>query len=168
MPLRTTWHNDIATPVPTDCKRDEITNILHDHGFLITMSPIVTRYEEAQRQGEKIKYDVWEKIDLLPFGLWKHEIKFNCSFENKSDGVTSWIEAPMGLTSKAVYSVKTPTNPKDVESGGEWVLDESIDSSCNFLLKAFVEGTMVSTRKKMHARILAKAKAAGTAELPST
>ncbi|KXT06809.1 hypothetical protein AC578_7105 [Pseudocercospora eumusae] len=167
MPLRTAWHNDIATSVPTHCKRDQITNILHDHGFLITMSPIVTRYEEAERQGEKVKYHVWENIDLLPFGLWKHEIKFDCSFENNTDGVTTWIEAPMGLTSKAVYSViKTPTS-SNVESGGECVLDESIDSSCNFFLKAFVEGTMVSTRKKMHARILAKAKAAGTAELPS-
>lgn len=159
MPLRTAWHNDISTPVSADRNREAILNLLHDHGSLITMSPIVTRYEEAERDGDKIKYAVWEHVDFLPFGLWRKEIKFFCSFENKDDGVVSWIEAPLGLMSKADYSLRTPPNPADVESGGEWELDETIHSSCNFFLRAFVESTMLATRKKMHERILEKARA---------
>ena len=168
-----TWHNDISDPIPTDIDPKAVISILHDHGFLITMSPIVTRYEEAGREpstvefhsiagatnpglSDKVHYDVWENIDVLPGGLWKHEISFKCAFENQPDGVVTWIQAPMGLTSQATYRVKEVAGEGAIRSG--WILEESIDSSCNVLLKGFVEKTMVNTRKESHARIMEKAR----------
>ncbi|KAK3113223.1 hypothetical protein LTR53_009709 [Teratosphaeriaceae sp. CCFEE 6253] len=123
---RTTFTNEVMTPVPQDVSPETLIKLLHDHSFLITMSPIVTRHQEVDRElmSNKITYDVWEVLDLLPFGLWKHEIQFRCAFANKPDGVVSWIEAPMGFTSRAEYSVG---------SGGAWegggdVLEEAIES----------------------------------------
>lgn len=154
---KTTWQNNISTNLPAEAKPSNIIDLLHDHAFLITMSPIVSRYQEAHRDGDKVTYDVWEHIDLLPFGLWKREIQFTAAFQNTETGVVTWIEAPMGLTSRATYAVK-PASDKTDSPNGSHFLDESIESACNVLLKTFVESTMVATRKKMHLRILEKAR----------
>jgi hypothetical protein len=157
--LRTTFHNTVTTPLSDDVHPDTLINLLHDHSFLITMSPIVTRHNEIDREltSGKVKYDVWEHIALLPFGLWKYEIKFNCAFQDKSDGIVSWIEAPMGFTSKADYTVRSRKG-EELEEGEGMVLQEAIESSCSMVFKLFVEWTMVPVRRKMHAQILAKAK----------
>jgi hypothetical protein len=153
---RTTWTNQISTAIPADISTEDILRILHNHVTLITMSPIVTRHEENQREGEKVTYDVWEHINVLPFGLAKREIQFSTAFQNVVDGIVTWIEAPMGLTSQATYAVKSMTGADGQPE--QRVLEESIESSCNGMLKSFVESTMVSTRKKMHTRILEKAR----------
>lgn len=153
---RTTFTNDVTTPLPKDVRPETLINLLHSHDFLITMSPIVTRHQERDREltTGKITYDVWENIDLLPFGLWKYELHFNCSFANKPDGVVSWIEAPMGFNSKAGYTVR----PEGAWKGEGMALEEAIESSCNVVFKLFVEWTMVPVRRKMHAQIIAKAR----------
>ena len=118
------------------------------------MQPIVTRHEIRDRDPAdgKLTYDVWEEIALLPFGLWKREIQFTAAFTDKKDGTVSWIEAPMGFTSQATYSVK-PGEQWDGEGGG-WMIEESIETTCPILMKWFVEGTMVPVRQKMHEQVL--------------
>ncbi|KAK5723735.1 hypothetical protein LTR15_005435 [Elasticomyces elasticus] len=146
--------NEVITPVTQDVRTDSIINILHDHSFLITMSPIVTRHKESDRElaTGKVTYNVWENI--VPFKLFNYEIEFKCAFQDKPDGVISWIEAPMGFTSKADYTV----GPEGVWDGGGNVIEEQIESNCNVLLKPFVEWTMVGVRRKMHLEIIAKAR----------
>ena len=148
---RTTFQNEVIDPIPKDVDPRSLLDLLHDHAYLITMSPIVTRHQECDRElmSGKITYDVWENIDLLPFGLWKYELQFRCAFANKPDGVISWIEAPMGFRSKADYTVR----PEGAWEGGGMVLEEAIESSCNVMFKLFVEWTMVPVRRKMHAQM---------------
>lgn len=151
--LRTTFQNTITTPIPSDVTPDIVISKLHNHDFLITMSPIVTRHDIKDTDASgKITYNVWENIDLLPFGLWKHEIQFTCSFQNKGDGVISWIEAPLGLVSEANYSVREDAN------GGGMVLEEQVETSVNVIFKLFVQGTLVSVRKEMHQKIIDRAR----------
>jgi hypothetical protein len=154
MPWRTSFHTEVDTPVPQDIDAKALIKAFHDHGFIITMQPIVTRFEERDRDPAtgKLTYDVWEAITIIPFGLLKKEIQFTCAFTDKKDGTVSYIEAPMGFTSEATYTVK-PGQDWDGEGGG-WIIHESIESECNVLLKWFIEGTMVPVRRKMHEQIL--------------
>lgn len=156
--FRTTFHNTVTTAVPNDVDVKSLVALLHDHSYLITMQPIVTRHEIKERDPAtgRIVYDVWEKVDLLPFGLWKQELQFTAAFTDKKDGVISYIEAPMGFVSTAEYTAK-PGEQWDGEGGG-WVMEEAIESSCNFVFKWFIQGTMVPVRQKMHQQIMSKCK----------
>lgn len=156
--FRTTFHNTVTTPVPPEIDGQALVACLHDHSFLITMQPIVTRHEIRERDAAtgRIVYNVWENIDLLPFGLWKKEIQFTAAFTDKKEGVVSYIEAPLGFVSTADYTVK-PGEQWDGEGGG-WVLEEQIESECNVVFKWFIQGTMVPVRQKMHKQILEKCK----------
>lgn len=150
--FRTTFHNTITTPIPSDVKPDAVIGKLHDHDFLITMSPIVTRHDVKDTDASgTITYNVWENIDLLPFGLWKHEIQFTCTFQDKDNGVLSWIEAPLGLVSQADYTVK----PVGETDGMEF--QEQVETSVNVIFKLFVQSTLVSVRKQMHSKIIERA-----------
>lgn len=163
--FRSTFHNEVITPITDDVDPKNVIDLLHDHSFIITMSPIVTKHSEKAREGPKITYDIYEKVDLLPFGWWRHEIKFLCSFHDQHDGQVSELQAPMGVTSRATYTVR-PTEQKDLQhdeegSMSKWVLEESIESSCSMFLKLFVEMTMVNVRRQMHVSVIAKAREMG-------
>ncbi|KAK5174050.1 uncharacterized protein LTR77_001130 [Saxophila tyrrhenica] len=154
MTMRSRFHTLVETRVPQDIDAKAIISAFHDHSFIITMQPIVTRHSVRDRDpaSGKLTYDVWEHISLLPFGLWKREIQFTVAFTDKKDGTVSAINAPMGFDSEATYTIK-PGTDWDGEGGG-WVIEESIETECNVLLKWFVEGTMVPVRRKMHEQIL--------------
>ncbi|KAK3054127.1 hypothetical protein LTR09_004905 [Extremus antarcticus] len=151
---RRKFHTEVTTHVPQDIDAKALIDAFHDHDFIITMQPIVTRHQVRDRDpaSGKLTYDVWEAISILPFGLWKREIQFKVSFMDKNDGTTSMINAPGGFDSEATYTIK-PGPGWDGEGGG-WIIEESIESECNMLLKWFIEGTMVPVRQKMHAQIL--------------
>jgi hypothetical protein len=102
-----TFYNTVTDPVPPDVDPKHIVTVLHNHSALITLSPIVTRHNLRNRVpgGGRAHYDVWEVLDLLPFGWWKYEIHFTTAFLDKEDGVVSWIEAPRGFASRAEYTV---------------------------------------------------------------
>ncbi|KAK5113303.1 hypothetical protein LTR85_010920 [Meristemomyces frigidus] len=167
--FRTTFTNTVTTPIPPDVSPETMIKLLHDHSFLITMSPIVTRHAPRDREAGKITYDVWEDIDLLPFGWWKHEIHFTAAFEDKTDGEISWIEAPLGFNSKADYTVRSATDADheagvfgDADGGrGSMVLEEAIETACSIVFKPFVEMTMVPVRRKMHAQVVERAREIG-------
>ena len=152
--FRTTFHTTVTTAIPSDVDAKAVINAFHDHGFIITQQPIVTRYEMRDRDPAtgKLTYDVFENISLLPFGLWVYELQFTSAFTDKRDGTVTWIEAPMGFTSEAEYTVK-PSEQWNGEGGG-WVLEEEIETTCPVVLKWFVEGTMVPVRQKMHEQII--------------
>ncbi|KAK3724791.1 hypothetical protein LTR37_000839 [Vermiconidia calcicola] len=154
MGWRTSFHSLVETPIPDDIDAKALINAFHDHDFLITMQPIVTRHEIRDRDPEsgKLTYDVWEAISVLPFGLWKQEIQFTCAFTDKKDGTISAVEAPMGFTSEATYSIKAGEQ-RDGEGDG-WVIEESIETTCPMIFRWFVESTMVSARRKMHEQVL--------------
>lgn len=152
--LTTTFDTIVTTPIPDDVDAQAVIAVFHDHGFIITMQPIVTRHELRDRDpatGEQI-YDVWENIDLLPFGLWKHEIQFTAAFKDKTEGTISTVHAPLGFVSKANYTIKPGTQFNGEGTG--WVLEEQIETTCPTVFKWFIESTMVPVRQKMHEQII--------------
>nr|POE54973.1 hypothetical protein CFP56_64645 [Quercus suber] len=108
---------------------------------------------------EKITYDVWENLPLLPFHLLTHELHFTASFADRDDGVVSWIHAPMGFVSTAVYSVHAAAaavsaGAEQAPQSGGMELEEHIETTCPVFFKVFVEATMVGVRRKMHERLI--------------
>lgn len=148
----TSFHSEVIDPVPSDIEPKSVTTFLHDHDAIIGLSPVVTQHSIQDRNPESgwIKYEVSETVPMLPFGLWKRSHTFHCSFKDKQDGVTTFVEAAMGINSEANYTVRVSENPSQ---GNGWVLDESIETTCNFLVKWIVESNMLSVRKKMHERL---------------
>lgn len=148
----TSFQNKVIDPVPADIEPKSVTSFLHDHDAVIGLSPVVTRHEIQDRNPESgwIKYEVSETVPMLPFGLWKRSHTFHCSFKDKQDGVTTFVEAAMGINSEANYTIRVSEHENE---GPGWVLDESIETTCNFLVKFIVQSNMLQVRKKMHQQL---------------
>lgn len=162
---RTTFTNTIATPLPPDLKPATLVHLLHDHRFLISTSPLVTRIEPTSPPyaAGKTTYEIWENIDVLPFGLWKKQISFTADFEDTADGLLSWVHAPMNLENHATYTVRNAASAADGQpesaegEAGGMVLEEVVKTSCNVVFKWFVEMTFVPVHRKTHEAMIAKA-----------
>lgn len=153
--FRTTFHNSVTTPLPADIDPISVVSLLHDHSFLITLQPIVTGHEFKERDPETgwMVYHVHEVVSILPFGLWQQATSFQCSFRDKQEGVATFIQAHLGINSEADYTLRVSEHEGE---GTGWVLDEQIESSCNFLLKWIVQSNMMPARKKMHEQVIEK------------
>ena len=152
--LRTNFHNEVVTPIPSDIDPKFVIGVLHDHGFLITLSPIVTGHEIKERNLETgwIIYTVHEIVNVLPFGLWQKPTTFQVHFKDKEDGTISFIEAGAGVKSEANYTVRRSGEGQ----ASLWIIDEQIESSCSIFLKWIVQSNMLPVRTKMHQQILEK------------
>ncbi|KXL49660.1 hypothetical protein M433DRAFT_2463 [Acidomyces richmondensis BFW] len=172
--FRTTFTNRIITPIPADVNPDRIIDLLHDDVFNMKVSPVLDRFSVKSREGNRTTYDIWEGIDILPFGWWKQQIQFTATFEHKSDGVTIWVDAPAGVSHRAVSTVRRAEGDERQMGAAdalEWaksgknaaireamVLEEIVDSSCPIFLKVFVGSTLVSVHKTIHERFIEKAR----------
>lgn len=157
----TTWHNHLATPIPGDVDPAAVIQILHDHDFILSLNQIVTHHEKIRQEGDKHVYNVTESIPIIP-PIWKRSVNFQATFENQKDGVWTWVQAPMGVTMSAKYSVKLVERGEGVGDVGEagWLLNEEIEASCSVLLKAFVEKTMLNSHRNMQKRFIERAREA--------
>lgn len=154
--LQKTWLNSIITPIKSSSLQNtaDVVSVLHDHQVLISLSPIVTRYEIALKQDTKSEYSVWENVGFVPL---RKEINFTCWYENQFDRVISRVQAP-GLVSKSTLSVRFRSDQATGDDEEGWLLHEEIESTCNLLVKGVVEKTMLHTRKAIHPRIIEEAK----------
>ncbi|KAK4503235.1 hypothetical protein PRZ48_006663 [Zasmidium cellare] len=144
----TTWHNTITTPIPGDVEPTAVVKILHDHSFIITLNNLVTAHSKLRDEGQREIYSITDSIPILP-PIWRRSVTYQASFENKDDGVETWVDAPLGLSMHGRFG----------EEGG-WVLGEEVESKASVLLKGFVEKTMVNAHRKMHASVIERAREA--------
>jgi hypothetical protein len=160
--LQTTWHNTITTPIPTDVKPADIIKGLHNHDLMISVSPFVVRHNLASTSPSgKQTYDIVDKIDILPFGLWKREVSFTATFEDNANGTTSSVKAPSGLVITGDYAVKPAAGHVSAEDGA-MVLVEEVQTSASVLLKHFVQSTLVSSHEKNHQKLIDWAREQGS------
>lgn len=179
--LRNTFHNTITTPLPPDLPPSTLLDFLQTPSNIINLSPLVTKSEPRAQPEERDStpvevYDVWETVDLLPGPLAnaglspKRQIRFVASFhaDGSTEGCTAWVEAPMGLKSKAVYRLRRLRQSTDKDTSGSngvqgtipaesWAIEEQVESSVNRALRWIVEGQLVQTRKKIHQRMFEEA-----------
>lgn len=156
----TIWQNTLTTPIPADVDPSAIVKILHDHSYILSLNTIVTSHEKVKQEGPREIYNITESIPILP-PIWKRSVTFQGSFENKDDGVWTWVTAPMGVNMHAKYVVRW--KEEGLEGSG-WALEEEIETRCSLLLKGFVERTMLGSHRNMHQRFIERARERGTGE----
>ncbi|GAB7350438.1 hypothetical protein MBLNU459_g1045t1 [Dothideomycetes sp. NU459] len=162
--FRTNWTHVLFTALPPAVDPASAVAFLHDHEALIKLSPLVTSYHQTSSDGRRVSYDIRERISVLPRNLWDQEIQFSAVFEDRENGLWSELHAPLGLVSEVTYEVmqvKDESRFDVVDHEGEaivtqWMLKETIDSSCNIAFKSFVDASMVPTRRKMAERLMNK------------
>ncbi len=160
MVFDTEWQNTVTTPIPPEVDPQAVIEVLHDHALLISLQPLTSRHEVAEKHPETgwIAYHVFETINLW---LLKHEIKFKVSFNNTKDGLKSFVEASGGVVSEANYTVRSDEPSHGGVGDGKvlpWVMQEKIETSCSIFLKPVVASNMITARTKMHEKIMEEAK----------
>lgn len=142
---RSKYHNTITTPLPPDVEPSAVIDALHNHVLIIELQPLTFRHEEVQ-SGE---YRVWETVDIIPFGLWKSVTEFSVVFQNQPDGLVASLQAPLGITSIATYSVKQ-------DATEVWVLEEAVKTEVACLFWPVVKRNMLAAREALHKRLMKK------------
>lgn len=101
-----------SKPIPRHISRQKAVSHLHNPLNLITISPVVVRYEEVEPPGgiasrlDTKHYLLEDAIAYLPFGLWEGTKEVNVSYTNREDGVTVIKNAPFGFTFHELWSVR--------------------------------------------------------------
>lgn len=152
------------TAIPSTVTSESVIAFLHNHQAVIGLSPLVTSSERVatSTSSSQDEYNVHEEISVLPMGLYKKTISFKAIFEDRDTGVWSKVFAPLGFVSEALYTVErvADDHAADVVDGNgariesEWVLEETITSSCNIIFKAFVDASLVPTRRTMAQKLM--------------
>jgi hypothetical protein len=163
-----------VTPIPSHIPRQLCLDILHSHGELITVNPLVLDYKaiKAPRNAEADEfystwYEITEKIQYVPgmgrFGAGK--ISFNGCFHDMPWGLQTHIYAPAGVDMRNKWRVcgNQPGEPAEARELGIGApseglyLREDIEIRCNLTLVSFVKSQMKAAAKAMVDRFIKKA-----------
>jgi hypothetical protein len=113
-------------------------------------------------------YQIADKIDYLPVGLYSGRVTYNARFHNLAEGLQTHIYAPLGLNIKERWTVggSLPGEPRTaVELGlgmpiyGLWLRDD-VNMKCNILITKFVRKTLMEAYARLVDRLFIKAQLA--------
>ncbi|MCJ1485160.1 hypothetical protein MMC06_005333 [Schaereria dolodes] len=165
------------TPLPTGISRETVMQTLQDHLEMIDLNPLVEERHPikcpANATAEEYNctwYQLTDKINYLPGGLYTGKVSYNVSFHNLPIGLQTHCYAPMGLDIKGKWTLggTLPGEPRQaVELGlgapkeGLW-LREDVDMRCNMLMTGFVKKTLKKAHAKLVDRLVEKAHALET------
>ncbi|KAL2824197.1 hypothetical protein BJY01DRAFT_167198 [Aspergillus pseudoustus] len=161
----------VTTPIPATVPRTLALDILHSHGEIITLNPLVLTHKaiKAPRNAPADEYystwyEITERVQYVP-GLGKMgsgKISFKGCFHDEPWGLTTHTYAPMSIDLKNVYSIvgNEPGETPDFETNapGEGLfLKQDVTIECNMTLMSFVKGQMKASTKVLVDRFLKKA-----------
>ncbi|KAI2790119.1 hypothetical protein POX_d05624 [Penicillium oxalicum] len=165
----------IITPIPACVPRQLALDILHSHGEIITLNPLVLSYHPiaAPRDAAADEfyfswYEIIERVQYLP-GLGKigsGKISFNGCFHNTEWGLQTHTFVPLGIEIKSQWRLAgfQPGEPnKFTEFRHERApetgpyLQEDIEIHCNITLVSFVKSQLKAASKVLVDRLIKKA-----------
>lgn len=163
-----------CTPIPSYIPRQLAVELLHSHGELITINPLVTGYRPIKAPGNAPAdeyYSSWYEIDqTLQFvpGIGKMgsgKIKFNGCFHDLPWGLQTHVYAAAGVDMRNKYRIagNQPGEPKEPGEMGigapaeGMYLREDVEIKCNFTLAGFVKKEQMAASKVLISRMLKKA-----------
>lgn len=168
----------IITPIPGFIPRQLAIDILHSHGEVITLNPLVLEYKPITAPRDALAdeffsswYSITERIQYIP-GMGKAgsgKISFNGCFHDMPWGLQTHIYAPMSIDMRNRYRVQGNQPgiepPEAPEIGLEELgapkdglyLREDIDIKCNITMMSFVKSEMRKASKEMVGRMIKKA-----------
>ncbi|KAL9122034.1 MAG: hypothetical protein Q9187_001411 [Circinaria calcarea] len=161
------------TPLPAGISRETVIGTLQSHVEMIDLNPLVIERHPikppANATAEEFNYCDWyqltDKVQYMPGGLYSGKVSYNACFHNLSTGLQTHVYAPMGLDIKGKWTLggSLPGEPREaVEMGlgapkeGLW-LREDVDMRCNVFLTSFVKKTLKKSHLALVARLVEKA-----------
>jgi hypothetical protein len=158
------------TPLPSHIPRQLALDMLHSHGEVISINPLVTGHKaiDAPRDAAADEFFAqWYEItEIITWGFgFKKKIAFKGVFYDLPNGLQTHTYAPMGVDLRNKWTVRgnQPGEPKEprelgVETPPEGLyLREDVEITCNVALTSFVRKEMKAAAGVMVDRITRKA-----------
>ncbi len=163
-----------VTPIPSTIPRQLAIDILHSHGEIITLNPLVTNYSaiKAPRDAPADEYystwyEIEERVQFVP-GIGKMGsgmIKFKGCFHDIPWGLQTHIYAPMNVDLRNNWRIagNQPDEPRETAEIGIGApseglyLREDVEIRCNVAMVSFVKKEMKAASKILVARLIKKA-----------
>jgi hypothetical protein len=162
------------TPIPSHIPRQLALDILHSHGEIITLNPLVIEHHaiKAPRDAKADEYystwyEIIERIQYVP-GLGKMgsgKINFKGCFHDMPWGLQTHIYAPMNVDLRNNWRI-AGNQPGELPERHELgigapsdglYLREDIEIKCNITLVSFVKSQMKAASKVLVDRLIKKA-----------
>jgi hypothetical protein len=163
-----------VTPIPSFIPRQLAIDILHSHGEIIELNPLVTGFEaiKAPRDAPADEfystwYEISERIQYIP-GVGKlgsGKIKFKGCFHDMPWGLQTHIYAPAGVDLRNKWQIcgNQPGEPVETRELGidappeGLYLREDIQITCNMTMVSFVKKETKAASKVLVERLIKKA-----------
>ncbi|KAI0967582.1 hypothetical protein F4678DRAFT_237426 [Xylaria arbuscula] len=168
----------IITPIPGFIPRQLAIDILHSHGEVITLNPLVLRHKQIKAPRDAATdeyfstwYEITERVQFVPgmgkFGSGK--ISFNACFHDLPWGLQTHVYAPLNIDMRNKYRISgnqpgvEPPEPPEIGLAELGVpkdglyLREDIEIRCNIAMVSTVKAQMKTASKEMVERIIKKA-----------
>ncbi|KAH6646682.1 hypothetical protein BKA67DRAFT_525616 [Truncatella angustata] len=176
----------VITPIPGFIPRQLAIDILHSHGEVITVNPLVLGHKPipAPRDAPSDEfystwYEITERLQFIPgIGrLGSSVVHFNGVFHDLPWGLQTHIYAPANVDLRNKYRIGgnqpgvEPPEQHEIGLGKLNVpkdglyLREDIEIRCNFTMVSFVKSQMKAASKEMVDRIIKKAELLDTGVL---
>jgi hypothetical protein len=163
-----------VTPIPSYIPRQLAIDLLHNHGEIINLNPLVLNHEpiKAPRDAPADEfystwYEIEERIQYIPGAgsMGSGKIKFKGCFHDMPWGIQTHMYAPMNIDLRNKWRVAgnqpgEPREPTEMGIGAPnegLYLREDVEIKCNFTMVSFVKKEMKASAKKMVDRLVKKA-----------
>ncbi|KAF1354711.1 hypothetical protein BDV97DRAFT_88646 [Delphinella strobiligena] len=162
----------IVTPLPPTISRATAVDILHDHGGMIELNPLVIKYEKCKPPPNAPPdefhctwYELTDKITYLP-GI-KGQVNYKACFHDLPRSLQTHVYAPAGLEIKEKWSIggnEAHEEREVIEIGMAGLgvprsglyLREDVDMRCNIFLTNFVKKTLKRAHQVLVDRMVVK------------
>jgi hypothetical protein len=162
------------TPLPPGVPRLLAIDMLHSHGEIIELNPLVLEHHPVKAPKNAapdeffaVWHEITERIQYIP-GMGKMgsgKISFKGVFHDMPWGLQTHIYAPAGVDLRNKYQIKgnQPGEPREPRELGDRApldglyLQEDIEITCNFTMIPFVKKSMKAAAAVLVARLVKKA-----------
>ncbi len=172
MKKKTVYAN--ITPIPSHIPRQLAIDMLHSHGEIIELNPLVISHKpiKAPQNAPSDEffstwYEITERIQYVP-GMGKMgsgKISFKGCFHDMPWGLQTHVYAPMGIDLRNKWQIRgnqpgEPPESRELGSGAPasgLYLREDIEIKCNPAMVSFVKKELKAASKVMVDRLVKKA-----------
>ncbi|EXJ62518.1 hypothetical protein A1O7_02956 [Cladophialophora yegresii CBS 114405] len=162
------------TPIPSHIPRQLAVDMLHSHGEIIELNPLVIGYKPIKAPQTapadeffSTWYEINERIQYVP-GIGRAgagKISFKGCFHDMPWGLQTHVYAPMGVDLRNKWQIRgnQPGEPPESRELGSnappegLYLREDIEIKCNPAMVSFVKKEMKAASKTMVDRLVKKA-----------
>jgi hypothetical protein len=163
-----------VTPIPSHIPRQLGIDLLHSHGELIELNPLVLEYHQIKPPRDapadeyfSTWYEITERIQIIPGTgrMGASKVSFRGVYHDMPWGLQTHIYIPGGVDLRVKYSIRgnQPGEPPEVRELGSAAppeglyLREDIEIKCNWTMMSFVKKGMKDASKVMIDRLIKKA-----------